>query len=123
MTTIIILLASLMVFIGIALLIKPTSVLNILKQYGTKKALYISAITARLLLGCLLISQATASSLPLTVELLGWLIIIAAIILMVIGHSRFQKLLISICTHLSSYNIAGGSLAIIFGGFLIYVFT
>jgi hypothetical protein len=77
----------------------------------------------RLVLGALLVTQADLSRFPLTIELLGWLAIVAALVLAAIGRRNFQRLLVWVLSVMAPFQRAAGVFAAGFGAFLIYAFV
>jgi len=123
MTALIIIFAALILLAGIAIVINPELVFAPLRESSEKLELHVLAIVARLVIGMLLISQSYASKFPYVIEIIGWLSIIAAIILAVIGRSRFKRLMSWAFSFLASYGRVGGVIAIIFGAFIFYSFV
>ena len=81
MTVVIIIVGVQMLLAGIVIVINPDVILGILRKHLDKLELHILAIVARLVLGSLLIYQSNISKFPLILESLGWLLIVAAIVL------------------------------------------
>ncbi|MDR9365397.1 MAG: hypothetical protein RI575_08670 [Balneolaceae bacterium] len=122
MDLIIIFFGVLIILAGIGILIKTDSIFDYLKRESDNYKLHIFAITLRLILGILLIYYASQSKFPVAIEALGWLAIIAAIALILIGHKNFQKLIDWAVHFIKPFRFAGGILAILLGAFLIYAF-
>ena len=122
MTALIILFAALMLLSGIVMLVKPALVFDFLKRQSDQPMIQILAVVIRLILGYLLVSQAAASRFPLTIEILGWIAIAAAIMLAVIGRERFKRLMRWAFSLAGSLGRFAGLLATAFGAFLIYAF-
>ena len=81
------------------------------------------AVVARLLLGTALIISAPDSCFPLTFEILGWIAIAAAVIILFLGRERLRKFL----SWFERFSHAAIRLwllfGIAFGAFLIYAIT
>lgn len=105
---------------GLLILINPNVVFHLLRDNLESLSLYAIAITVRLVLGIVLIAYATVSKFPIIFQILGWLLIIAAVFLGVMGRSRFQQVLIWVTGIKPVYARFTGILAMLFGGFLIY---
>jgi len=108
---------------GISLLIKPEIILGWIENNMDSTSLYASAIVVRLVFGILFLVAARESKYSGVIKFLGYLFIIAAIILIFIGQERFQDFITSLIPIVKSYTLVGGLLSIVFGGFLIYAFS
>ncbi|MCW4241170.1 MAG: hypothetical protein N0E46_09750 [Candidatus Thiodiazotropha taylori] len=122
MISVIILFGALILIAGLIILISPEIVLGYLKEKQEKQWLHTLAVIVRLILGIILISQAAQSKYPLVIEILGWLSIIAAIVLTVIGSKGFRRLISWALSIANRYGRIGGLLASAFGAFLIHAF-
>lgn len=111
-----------MIVIGITLIANPVVLFNSLKDNADKLWLHISAVVVRLLLGVLLIYQASASKFPVTIEVIGWIAIVASLILTLIGRNKFKRLMSWALSLLTPYGRIGGVLTLSFGWLLIYAF-
>ena len=85
-------------------------------------AIHILAVVVRLILGVLLITQSDISKFPFTIEVIGWLSIVAAIFLAAMGRYNFKRLMLWALSFLKPYARVGGVFAAIFGTFLLYAF-
>ncbi|MEW8659112.1 MAG: hypothetical protein AB2603_12390 [Candidatus Thiodiazotropha endolucinida] len=122
MISVIILFGALILIAGLIILFSPEIVLGYLKDKQKRPGLHILAVVGRLILGILLISQAAQAKFPLIIEILGWLSVIAAVVLTVIGRKGFRSLMSWSLSIAKTYNRVGGLLASAFGVFLIYAF-
>lgn len=109
-----------MLLVGAVILIKPDSVFNLLRSSANSLGLHVVAVVVRLVLGVALITYAVDSRYPIILAVIGWISLAAAIILGVMGHSKFQRLMAWALSLVSSYGRVGGLLVIVFGGFLIH---
>ena len=123
MTELIILFGALTLFAGGVIVINPEAIFGYLRRNLDKLQIHILAVLVRLILGTLLILQSGLSKHPLIVEILGWLSIIAALSLAVMGRHNFLRLMSWALNVLKPYARAGGVLAAAFGGFLIFAFV
>lgn len=112
----------LMLLVGILLVIYPEIVFKVLRDNAEKLWLHVVAVVVRLLLGVLLISQASVSIFPLTMHVLGWIAIFAAIVFTVIGRKKFQHLISWAFSMVKPFGRISGILGVCFGIFLIYAF-
>lgn len=107
---------------GIVLMVSPSVVMDFIESNGEKAWIYISAIVVRALLGWIMIQQSMHSKFPLTIEILGWLMLFAALLLLVLGRSRFTRLIRWLLTRLRQLSRLAGLFALAFGAFLVYAF-
>jgi len=122
MSILIIIFGSLMLLAGISLIINPGIIFKVLRDNFDKLWLHIIAVVVRLLLGALLVYQASVSKFPVTMEVIGWIAIFAAIVFTVIGRTNFKRLISWAFSLVKSLGHIGGVLALCFGSFLIYAF-
>lgn len=122
MEQIIIIFGVLIIAAGIGLLFKPDFIFEFLKRESTNTRLHIIAIAIRIIFGILFIYYAELSGYPIVIEAIGWIAIIAAIALILIGRKNFQHLIDWAVTFLKPYHTLGGFFAIAFGIFLVYAF-
>ena len=108
---------------GVIFLVRPSLLIGLLDSQGDRKWVYTSAIGVRLVLGLLLIQQAANSRFPLVMEILGWILLAAALLLAVMGRQRFERLMRWILGIVKPFAWAGGLFAIVFGLFLVYGFS
>ncbi len=123
MTALIIIFGALNLVGGIVIVINPEVIFGYLRNNLDKLELHILAVGVRLILGVLLIYQSNVSKFPFVIEILGWLSIVAAISLAVIGRRNFNRLMWWALSFLKPFGRVGGVLAAAFGAFLIYAFV
>ena len=123
MSILIIIFGVLMLLAGISLITKPEIIIRVLRDNSNKLWLHIGAVVVRLLLGALLIYQASVSRFPVTMEVIGWIAIFAAIVFTIIGRNNFKRLISWAFSLVDPFGRIGGVLAICFGSFLIYAFV
>jgi hypothetical protein len=123
MTILIFSFAAFMIFVGLIIIINPLTIFNLLIKKSNKRWFYAVAIFARLLLGVLLIYQAGVSRFPHAIDLLGWIIIISAIIFIIIGRKKFTQFISWATRLVNTFGRLAGVLALSFGAFLIYAFV
>ena len=122
MTILIIILGILTLSGGIVALMRPQVIFGFLHKNIDKPVIRLTAIIVRLVLGALLIGQARLSKFPVAIELIGWLAIVAAIFLIAIGRTNFNRLVRWALSVQKPLGCVGGVLAIIIGVFIIYAF-
>ncbi len=123
MIVFIIIFGALTLLAGIVIVINPEVIFGFLRNNLDKLALHILAIVVRLVLGVLLIYQSNVSKFPFVIEIIGWLSIVAAILLTVMGRRNFIRLMSWALSLLKPFGRVGGVLAAAFGAFLIYAFV
>ena len=123
MSILIIVFGLLMLLAGMSLMTNPEIIIRVLRDNADKLWLHIGAVAVRLLLGALFIYQASVSKFPVTMEVIGWIAIFAAIIFTIIGRNNFKRLISWAFSLVEPFGRIGGVLAICFGFFLIYAFV
>jgi len=123
MTVLIIIFGALTLLAGIVIVINPEVIFGFLRNNLDKLVLHILAVVIRLVLGALLIYQSNISKFPFVIEVIGWLSIVAAIFLAVMGRRNFNRLMSWALSLVKPIGRVGGVLAAAFGAFLIYAFV
>lgn len=123
MTLFIISFGALVFLAGLVIFVKPEIVSGLLRKNADKTGLHILAVVIRLILGAFLVIQAGASKFPHVIEFIGWLSIIAAIVLAAIGRNNFKKIMAWSLSKVKTLGRLGGLLAMALGSFLVYAFT
>jgi hypothetical protein len=104
-------------------IILPAQLLHAVRAAWQYHAALFVAIMVRLTIGALLVLAAPQSRYPLALEILGWLAIVAALLIPVVGRKRIGQLLNWWCLR-STLGIRLWSLAgLAFGCFLVYAAT
>ena len=122
MTYFIIIFGSLTLIAGIVIIFNPDYVFGFLKKHIAKLSIHIVAIVIRLVLGVFIILQADSSKYPLTMEIIGWISIVAAIILTFMGRNNFNRIMSWALSLAKPVGRIGGLFAVCFGAFLIFAF-
>ena len=123
MALLIIIFGALTLLAGIVIVISPEVIFGFLRNNLDKLVLHILAVVVRLFLGILLICQSNISEFPFVIEVIGWLSIVAAIFLAVMGRRNFNRLISWALSLSKPFGRVGGVLAAAFGAFLIYAFV
>jgi len=120
MTYIILFFGALIALGGAVLVVRPEYIFSIFTKYGDSFSLHFFAVIVRILFGVALVIGASESKYSIVLQIFGWLLISAALVLGVIGRERFKSL-IKWSVKLSPLiqRIAAVS-GILFGCFLIY---
>ncbi len=123
MTVLIIIFGALTLLAGIVIVINPEVIFGFLRNNLDKLVLHIIAVAVRLVIGVLLIYQSSVSKFPFVIEIIGWLSIVAAIFLSVMGRRNFNRLMSWALSLSKPLGHVDGVLAVAFGAFLIYAFV
>jgi len=123
MTTLIIIFGALIFLAGVVIIVSPEVIFGYLRSNFDRLSVHILAIVVRLIIGALLVNQSSLSKYPLVIEILGWLSVVAAFSLVVMGRQNFRRLMTWALTFIKPFGRVGGVLAASFGGFLIYAFV
>jgi len=123
MTMLIIIFGALTLLAGIVIIINPEVIFSVLRNNLDTLALHILAVVVRLVLGVLLIYQSGISKFPFVIEIIGWLSVIAALFLAVMGRNNFRRLMSWALSLVKPIGRVGGVLAVAFGAFLVYAFA
>jgi len=108
---------------GVIIVINPGTVFDLLRRNLESLGLHILAVVVRIILGAALIICAAGSKYPTAILILGWISIVAAAVLGIIGRPNFKRLMSWALNVAPSFGRLGGLLAILFGGFLIHAVT
>lgn len=126
MKLIILFIGALILMMGASILINPDFILSFINSNKGNQSFYVVTILMRTVIGILLLLSANESKHPLLVNLLGFLSLVGALILVVtliyLGQERIQDLVVSIISEYNSYLPATGVFSLLTGGFLIYAF-
>ncbi len=123
MALVIIIFGVLMVIAGAWLVAQPAALFDLLRKHSEALALHVFAVVVRMILGALLVLSANDSLYPAAMEILGWVILAAAIMLAVMGRGNFKKLMAWALSLNASLQRIAGTASIGFGGFLVYAFS
>ncbi len=105
---------------GILIVINPETVFSLIRRKTESLSLHILAVVVRIILGVALMMYATESKYPTTISILGWISIVGASVLGIMGRTNFMRLMSWALSFSTSFGRTGGFLAILFGGFLIH---
>ena len=106
-----------------SLVVDPEIIFGFLMKGGEKLGVYIAAIAVRLILGFFLIKTASTSRHPLVIRILGYLFVVAALVIIFMGRENFEDLISVVLVEFRPLGRFGGLLSMAFGGFLVYSFT
>ena len=105
---------------GIIILINPETVFGLLRRKSESPGMHILAVVVRIILGVALLLCAAESKYPTAILILGWISIVAASVLGIMGRTNFRRLMSWALSLKPSIGRIGGFIAILFGAFLIH---
>lgn len=122
MDYIISLLGILIALLGAVMVISPPAIFGLFRAHADAPWIHVLAVVVRLVLGAALLVHAHESRYPLAFQVLGWLSVIAALALTLVGRARFKALMRWTLTLADSPWLPrfAGSLAVLLGVFLLY---
>ena len=120
MQYLIILFGVLIIVIALVMLVRPSPFVDYLRQYSVTISMQVLAVAVRIILGLALILYADRSKFPLTLEIIGWLSLAAAVTIAVLPHTRFKRLISWVLDRFQGYVWVGALAAMGFGIFLVY---
>ena len=108
--------------VGAAIIVNPAYFSHFLHKYQNWPTLRVFAVIVRLLVGILLVSAADLSRFPLVIKSIGWISIVAAASLMLMGPQNFQRLMTWALKAENPYMRVGGVVGVALGVFIVYAF-
>ena len=120
MNYIILLFSTATIVAGIIIVINPETIFGLIRKKLDSLGLHILAVVVRIIIGVALILCATESKYPTTILIIGWISIVAAFVLGIMGRTNFRRLMSWALSLAPAFGRIGGFLAILFGGFLIH---
>jgi len=120
MNYVIILFCTATIVAGIIIVINPETVFGLIRKNLDSLGMHILAVVVRTILGVALLMCAAESKYPTAVVILGWITIVAAFVIGIMGRNNFKRLISWALSLPNSFKRIGGFLAILFGGFLVH---
>ena len=105
---------------GVIIVISPETVFGLIRKHMASMGIHVLAVVMRIVLGATLILCAAESKFPAAIEVIGWITLVAALVLGVMGRTHFKGLMAWALGMPSSSRRIGGLLAALLGGFLVY---
>ena len=105
---------------GVIIVISPETVFGLIRKHMASMGMHVLAGVARIVLGAALILCAAETNLPAAIEVIGWITLVAALVLAIMGRTNFKRLMAWALGIPSTFRRIGGLLALLFGGFLVY---
>ena len=119
----IVLFALLVCVMAAALALRPRVFMDFILRHADALWLHLLAAGVRIALGIVLIMYAPESRFPLTLQILGWIALLAGITLAVLPPARFKQLMHWAFGKFGRYTRMAAVAALLFGIFLIYAVT
>jgi len=101
-------------------LVVPSQLMGLVKRVVSKPAGMGFAVGVRILMGAVLLTTAQVAKFPMTFTVIGWIAILAAIGLLIMGQGRMQKLVDSVARWPTAMVRVWLVFGLAFGAFLIY---
>ena len=101
-------------------MINPESIFGMMHRKLESIGLHVLAVIIRIVIGVALIICASESKYPTAILTLGWISIVAATVLAVMGRNNFKRVISWALSLKPVFGRLGGFIAILFGFFLIY---
>jgi len=108
------------VLLGLAATVRPRQLLRLARRLTVGTWLRVVVFAVRVALGTVLILVAPSTLLPLPLQVVGVLLIVAGIVVLVIGNDGVQRLLNRALSLGPVAVVVGGILGVLFGALLIY---
>jgi len=105
---------------GVVIVISPESIFGLIQRHYASLGMHVLAVAGRVILGVALILCATESKYPTVIQVLGWITLLAALAMGIMGRSKFKRLIAWALGIPSIFRRMGGLLAAFFGAFLIH---
>ncbi len=106
---------------GLVILLAPEKFRNVMNRFDGQPR-YLFAIIARIIIGAILLWEASNLKFPLAMQIIGGISIVAAIVLLLMGRDRMDRMIDWFMAKMTDNIMRGWSvLAFAFGAFLIYV--
>jgi len=109
-----------MVTIAGIMAVSPKFFTDKMLRFAESVWLHVLAAAGRIALGIALILYADQSSFPLTLHIIGWIAIVAGVIIAFVPHAKFTRLIHWAFDLFARYSRIPAMFAVLFGGFLIY---
>ena len=106
-----------------AMAIRPAAFMDYMLKHAGDMWFHVLAAGMRIVLGIVLILYAPESRFPLVLQILGWIALVAGIVLAVLPPSRFKQLMGWVVEKFRGFVRIAAMAAILFGAFLIYAVT
>lgn len=110
----------LIVLVGLVAVVRPTHLLRLARKVTVGTWLRYIAFLIRAPIGVILILVAPSTGFPLTIKVIGTLLIVSGVAVLLVGNAVIERLLNWALELGPSAIVVGGLVGILFGAFLIY---
>ena len=93
MIMVIYLFSVLTLIVGLAIVIKPIPVYDFIDIYSRSLTVHVLAVLTRGLLGLALLFCSSSAKFPITFQVIGWASLASALVMLLIGRTRFKNLI------------------------------
>ena len=100
--------------------LNPKRFTDIMLQFSDSVWMHVGAVAVRIVLGIVLILVADQSRFPMALHIIGWIAIVAGVMIALVPHAKFTQLIHWVFSKLARYTRIAAIFALLFGGFLIY---
>jgi len=102
------------------LVLRPKDLTEFLLRHAADVWLHVLAAAMRITIGVALLLYAPHSRFPLTLQVLGWIALVAGVIIALIPPAKFRQLITWAFERFGSYTRMAAVAGLIFGVFIIY---
>ena len=102
---------------GVIIVISPETVFGLIRKHLASMGIHVLAVVMRIVRGATLILCAAESKFPAAIEVIGWITLVAALMLGIMGRVRLKRLIAWALGLPSPFKRMGGVLAALLGGF------
>ncbi len=104
---------------GTVIVIKPAPVFDFIAIHSTSLTVHLLAVLIRGVVGLALLFCSPAAKFPTTFLVIGWASLASALVMLLVGRTRFKTLIAWAVNVPPLFKRLGGLLAILFGSFLL----
>ena len=105
---------------GVVIAISPETIFSPIRRHYESFGMHLLAVVLRIVLGIALVMCASSSKYPVAIEFIGWITLLAALVLGIMGRTQFKRLIAWALGIPNGFRRMGGLLAAFFGAFLIH---
>ena len=113
---------SLICLAGLVIVIAPDKFRAVMNNW-TGQPRFLFAVIVRVVFGAILLAEAANLKFPLAMKIIGGISIVAAVVLLLIGEKRMDRMIDWFMKMSDNMFRAWSVVALVFGAFLIYVTT
>ena len=122
MEALILIFGALTLWAGLEILLKPVRICGFLSKHSDQVVLHVLNVVVRIVFGISILSLSGISNFPLLTDTIGWFCIGIALMLTLMGRTRFKRSISWAIALVKTNSLIAGFLIIAFGTFLICAF-